>query len=444
MSKTFHFIGIKGAGMSALALMLHQMGHTVQGSDEEKYYFTQRGLEQAGITILPFSEENLTGDQILIAGNAFKPENNVEIAYADAQGYTYQRYHEFLGEFMRDFVSMGVAGAHGKTSTTGILSHVLSNITDTSYLIGDGTGRGSKGAKYFVFESDEYERHFMPYHPEYSIITNIDFDHPDYFTGLEDVFNAFNDYAKQISKSLFIYGEDAELRRITANAPIYYYGFEEEGNDFVASDLLRSTTGSTFSVHFRGEDLGQFQIPSFGRHNIMNATAVVGLLYIAGFDLDLVREHLKTFGGVKRRFTEKIVNDTVIIDDFAHHPTEIIATLDAARQKYPSKEIVAVFQPHTFTRTIALLDEFADALNQADAVYLAQIYGSAREVDHGDVKVEDLEAKIIKKSGVITAENVSPLLDHDNAVYVFMGAGDIQTYEYSFERLLGNLTNNVQ
>ena len=444
MSKTFHFIGIKGAGMSALALMLHQMGHIVQGSDVEKYYFTQRGLEQAGITILPFSEENLTGDQILIAGNAFKPENNVEIAYADAQGYTYQRYHEFLGEFMRDFVSMGVAGAHGKTSTTGILSHVLSNITDTSYLIGDGTGRGSKGAKYFVFESDEYERHFMPYHPEYSIITNIDFDHPDYFTGLEDVFNAFNDYAKQISKALFIYGEDPELRRITANAPIYYYGFEEVGNDFVASDLLRSTTGSTFTVHFRGEDLGQFQIPSFGRHNIMNATAVVGLLYIAGFDLDLVREHLKTFGGVKRRFTEKIVNDTVIIDDFAHHPTEIIATLDAARQKYPSKEIVAVFQPHTFTRTIALLDEFADALNQADAVYLAQIYGSAREVDHGDVKVEDLEAKIIKKSGVITAENVSPLLDHDNAVYVFMGAGDIQTYEYSFERLLGNLTNNVQ
>lgn len=444
MSKTFHFIGIKGAGMSALALMLHQMGHTVQGSDVEKYYFTQRGLEQAGITILPFSEENLTGDQILIAGNAFKPENNVEIAYADAQGYTYQRYHEFLGEFMRDFVSMGVAGAHGKTSTTGILSHVLSNITDTSYLIGDGTGRGLKGAKYFVFESDEYERHFMPYHPEYSIITNIDFDHPDYFTGLEDVFNAFNDYAKQISKALFIYGEDPELRRITAKAPIYYYGFEEEGNDFVASDLLRSTTGSTFSVHFRGEDLGQFQIPSFGRHNIMNATAVVGLLYIAGFDLDLVREHLKTFSGVKRRFTEKIVNDTVIIDDFAHHPTEIIATLDAARQKYPSKEIVAVFQPHTFTRTIALLDEFADALNQADAVYLAKIYGSAREVDHGDVKVEDLEAKIIKKSGVITAENVSPLLDHDNAVYVFMGAGDIQTYEYSFERLLGNLTNNVQ
>ena len=444
MTKTYHFIGIKGSGMSALALMLHQMGHKVQGSDVDKYYFTQRGLEQAGISILPFDEKNIQPDFEIIAGNAFRPDNNVEIAYADANGISYKRYHEFLGSFMRDFVSLGVAGAHGKTSTTGILSHVLSNITDTSYLIGDGTGRGSANAKYFVFESDEYERHFMPYHPEYSIITNIDFDHPDYFTSLEDVFNAFNDYAKQITKGLFIYGEDEQLRRITSKAPIYYYGFKEEGNDFVAHDLLRSTSGSGFKVSFRGKELGEFQIPSFGRHNIMNATAVIGLLYTAGLDLNLVREHLKTFGGVKRRFTEKIVNETVIIDDFAHHPTEIIATLDAARQKYPSKEIVAIFQPHTFTRTIALLDEFAEALNQADSVYLAQIYGSAREVDNGDVKVQDLAEKIVKRAKVIDVDNVSPLLDHDNAVYVFMGAGDIQTYEYSFERLLSNLTSNVQ
>ncbi|CYU03687.1 MULTISPECIES: UDP-N-acetylmuramate--L-alanine ligase [Streptococcus] len=443
MTKTYHFIGIKGSGMSALALMLHQMGHKVQGSDVEKYYFTQRGLEQAGIQILPFDEKNITADVELIAGNAFRPDNNVEIAYADAQGYTYKRYHEFLGEFMKGFTSLGVAGAHGKTSTTGLLAHVMRNITDTSFLIGDGTGRGSANAQYFVFESDEYERHFAPYHPEYSIITNIDFDHPDYFTSLEDVFNAFNDYAKQVKKALFVFGEDEQLRRITANAPIYYYGLEDN-NDFVAYDLKPSTNGSQFKVRHGEEELGEFQIPTFGKHNVMNATAVIANLYIAGFDLQLVAEHMKTFGGVKRRFTEKIVNDTVIIDDFAHHPTEIIATIDAARQKYPSKELVAIFQPHTFTRTIALLDEFADALNGADAVYLAQIYGSARETDNGQVKVEDLAAKINKKGGLVTVENTSPLLDHDNAVYVFMGAGDIQSYEYSFERLLSNLTNNVQ
>lgn len=443
MTKNYHFIGIKGSGMSALALMLHQMGHKVQGSDVKKYYFTQRELEQAGIPILPFSAENITEDVELIAGNAFKEGKNIEIDTAIAEGLPFKRYHEFLGNFMRQFTSMGVAGAHGKTSTTGLLSHVLKNITDTSYLIGDGTGRGSEKAQYFVFESDEYERHFMPYHPEYSIITNIDFDHPDYFTSVDDVFNAFNDYAKQVTKGLFLYGEDAYLRKITSDAPIYYYGFEDN-DDFIAYDLVRTTNGSDFKVRHDGKILGTFHVPAFGKHNILNATAVIANLYVAGFDMALVANHLKSFSGVKRRFTEKIINGQVIIDDFAHHPTEIIATLDAARQKYPDKEIVAIFQPHTFTRTIALLDEFAVALNEADAVYLAQIYGSAREVDNGDVKVEDLAAKVDKPATVVTVENVSPLLDHNNAVYVFMGAGDIQLYERSFEELLSNLSKNNQ
>lgn len=443
MSKTYHFIGIKGAGMSALALLLHQMGHKVQGSDVEKYYFTQRGLEQAGITILPFSEDNISPDMELIAGNAFREDNNSEVAYAMRHQLPFKRYHEFLGEFMKQFTSLGVAGAHGKTSTTGLLSHVLKHMAATSYLIGDGTGHGAADARYFVFESDEYERHFMPYHPEYSIITNIDFDHPDYFTGLDDVFNVFNDYAKQVKKALFVYGEDEELRKISSPAPIYYYGFGDT-DDFVAFDITRTTNGSDFKVRHHDKLIGQFHLPAYGRHNILNATAVIANLFIADFDMKLVAEHLKSFSGVKRRFTEKVINDTIIIDDFAHHPTEIIATLDAARQKYPNKEIIAIFQPHTFTRTIALLDDFAHALNEADSVYLAPIYGSAREIDKGDVKVEDLAAKVERPAEVISVDNVSPLLDHDNAVYVFMGAGDIQLYERSFEELLANLTKNNQ
>lgn len=440
--KKFHFIGIKGSGMSALALMLHQMGHEVKGSDVEKFYFTQRGLELAGIEVLPFSADNITPDVEIIAGNAFK-EDNIEVATVIKQGLSFKRYHEFLGEFMEQFVSLGVAGAHGKTSTTGLLSHVLSHITDTSYLIGDGTGRGSENAQYFVFESDEYERHFKPYHPAYSIITNIDFDHPDYFKSIDDVFNAFQDYANQVKSGLFLYGEDEYLRRIKTTTPVYYYGFEEN-NDFVAFDISRTTNGSDFSVKHKDEVIGRFHVPAFGKHNVLNATAVVANLYVAGIDMDLVAEHLNTFTGVKRRFTEKIVNDTIIIDDFAHHPKEITATLDAARQKYPSKDIVAVFQPHTFTRTIALLEEFAVALNEADSVYLAEIYGSAREKDTGEVKVEDLAVKIKKPAKVITVENVSPLLDHDNAVFVFMGAGDIQLYEHSFEEILSTATRNTQ
>lgn len=443
MTKTYHFIGIKGAGMSALALMLHQMGHKVQGSDVDKYYFTQYGLEQAGIAILPFAEENIQADMEVIAGNAFREDNNVEVAYAIREGIGFKRYHEFLGDFMRQFTSLGVAGAHGKTSTTGLLSHVLKNITDTSYLIGDGTGRGSAKSEYFVFESDEYERHFAPYYPEYSIITNIDFDHPDYFTSLDDVFNAFDDYAKQVGKGLFVFGGDPLLRKLTAKAPIYYYGFEDDC-DFVAYDVVRTTNGSDFKVRYGQTELGAFHVPAFGRHNILNATAVIGNLHIAGFDMSLVAQHLRTFAGVKRRFTEKIIDGTIIIDDFAHHPTEIVATLDAARQKYPAKKVVAIFQPHTFTRTIALLDDFAQALNEADYVYLAQIYGSAREVDNGDVKIEDLAANIKKPVQIIDADNVSPLLNHDDAVYVFMGAGDIQTYEYAFENLVASLATNNQ
>lgn len=443
MSKTYHFIGIKGSGMSALALMLHQMGHKVQGSDVDHYYFTQRGLEQAGIPILSFSEDNITKDVTLIAGNAFRQDNNLEVAKAIVSGYPFKRYHDFLGEFMEQFTSLGVAGAHGKTSTTGLLAHVMKHIADTSYLVGDGTGRGSSSSQYFVFESDEYERHFMPYHPAYSIITNIDFDHPDYFTSIDDVFDAFNAYAKQVQKALFIFGEDDYLRRITSSAKIYYYGFDAS-NDFYATDITRTVNGSDFTVMYDNQALGRFQVPAFGRHNILNATAVIANLFVEGFDMALVAKHLKTFAGVKRRFTEKTINDTIVIDDFAHHPTEIIATLDAARQKYPSKEIVAIFQPHTFTRTIALLDDFASALNEADAVYLAPIYGSAREVDKGEVKVDDLANRIHKPAQVISIENVSPLLDHENAVYVFMGAGDIQRYEHSFEELLANLTKNTQ
>lgn len=319
----------------------------------------------------------------------------------------------------------------------------MRHLTDTSFLIGDGTGRGSADAKYFVFESDEYERHFKPYYPDYSIITNIDYDHPDYFKSLEDVCDAFEDYAHQVKKGLIVYGEDPHLRQLTATVPIYYYGCSED-NDYVVHTIDRSTTGSTFKLRFGQEDLGDFRVPTFGQHNIMNAAAVIATLHQAGFEMELVREHLVTFKGVKRRFTEKTINDTVIIDDFAHHPTEIIATIDAARQKYPGREIVAIFQPHTFTRTIALLDDFAEALNVSDRVYLAQIYSSTRETDKGQVKVEDLASKVDKLGTVITVEDVSPLLDHSNAVYVFMGAGDIQSYEYAFERLLSQLSKNVQ
>ncbi|MDR0922021.1 MAG: UDP-N-acetylmuramate--L-alanine ligase [Lactobacillales bacterium] len=439
--KTYYFIGIKGSGMSALALVLQEMGYHVEGSDVEKYFFTQHGLEEAGVKIYPFNPENIKEGMTIIQGNAFK-EDHPEVARAKELGLPIARYHEFLGKFLNGYTSIGVAGAHGKTSTTGLLSHVLSGVTPTSYLIGDGTGHGDPKANFFAFESDEYERHFLPYHPDYTIITNVDFDHPDYFTSIDDVFDAFQTYASQVKKGIFAYGDDPYLRKLSVDVPVYYYGVNDT-DDFQAVNIKRTTKGSKFDVKHDGKIIGTFQVPAFGQHNIMNALGVIAVAYDAGLDMQLVADEMLTFQGVKRRFSEKKVSDMVIIDDFAHHPAEIKATLDAARQKYPDKKVIAVFQPHTFTRTIALMDDFAEALDLADEVYLGEIYGSARETS-GDVKIEDLAAKLSKGGTVVSEENMSPLLKFHDEVVVFMGAGDIQKFENAYEELLSQTTKNNQ
>ncbi|RXU88823.1 UDP-N-acetylmuramate--L-alanine ligase [Enterococcus faecium] len=439
-NKLYHFVGIKGSGMSSLALVLHEQGLNVQGSDIEKYFFTQRDLEKANITILPFNAENVKPGMTIIAGNAF-PDSHEEIQRAKELGLEVIRYHDFICHFIQNYTSIAVTGSHGKTSTTGLLSHVLSGVRPTSYLIGDGTGHGDPQAEFFSFEACEYRRHFLAYSPDYAIMTNIDFDHPDYYTSIDDVFTAFQTMAGQVKKAIFAYGDDAYLRKLEADVPIYYYGVTEN-DDIQARNIERTTSGSAFDVYHGDEFVGHFTVPAFGKHNILNALGVIAVAYFEKLDLKEVAEEMLTFPGVKRRFSEKIVADMTVVDDYAHHPAEIKATIDGARQKYPDKEIIAVFQPHTFTRTIALMDEFAEALDLADKVYLCDIFGSARE-EQGNVKIEDLGAKIKKGGEVIKENNVSPLLDYHDAVVIFMGAGDVQKFEQAYEKLLSSTTKNV-
>lgn len=439
-NKLYHFVGIKGSGMSSLALVLHEQGLPVQGSDIEKYFFTQRDLEKANIKILPFDAENVQPGMTIIAGNAF-PDTHEEIQRAKELGLEVVRYHDFIGDFIQNYTSIAVTGSHGKTSTTGLLSHMLTGICPTSYLIGDGTGHGDPQAEFFAFEACEYRRHFLAYSPDYVIMTNIDFDHPDYYTSIDDVFTAFQSMANQVKKAIFAYGDDAYLRKLEADVPIYYYGVSED-DDIQARNIERTTTGSAFDVYHKDEFVGHFTVPAFGKHNILNALGVIAVAYFEKLDQEEVAKELLTFPGVKRRFSEKIVADMTVVDDYAHHPAEIKATIDGARQKYPDKEIIAVFQPHTFTRTIALMDEFAEALDLADKVYLCDIFGSARE-EQGDVKIEDLGNKIKKGGQVIKEDNVSPLLDFHDAVIIFMGAGDVQKFEQAYEKLLSSTTKNV-
>ena len=220
----YHFVGIKGSGMSALAQILSDIGYSVQGSDVEKRFFTQEALEQKGITILPFGEENIKEEMIIIAGNAFDDQHE-ELVRAREMNLPVYRYHKFLGDFIQKFTSIAVTGSHGKTSTTGLLSHVVGAAEPTSYLIGDGTGRGVKDSQYFVFEACEYRRHFLSYQPDYAIMTNIDFDHPDYFSDVDDVFSAFQEMALLVKKGIIAYGDDTYLQQIQTKVPVVFYGF---------------------------------------------------------------------------------------------------------------------------------------------------------------------------------------------------------------------------
>jgi len=425
---SYHFIGIKGTGMSALAQILYDSGQEVQGSDVEKYFFTQVELEKKGIKIMPFSSENIQEGQIIIAGNAF-PDEHEEIKKAKELGLTFYKYHEFLGEWINQFTSIAVTGSHGKTSTTGLLAHVLEQSFPTSFLIGDGTGKGQVNSKFFAFEACEYKRHFLQYKPDYAIITNVDFDHPDYFADVDDVFEAFQQLGNQVKKGIIACGEDDYLQRLQTTVPIIYYGFSAT-NDFQASNIQETDDGTQFDVLVRNTYFDTFKIPMYGNHHILNALAVVAFCHYENMGKE-VMHHLHSFSGVKRRFTEKKLNDQIIIDDYAHHPIEIEATIESARKKYPNRSVVAIFQPHTYTRTQTFLNEFADSLRLADHAFLCDIFSSARE-NSGELTIHDLIDKI-DGSSLLTMENISILQSFQNSVLIFMGAGDIQKFQYAYE-----------
>ncbi|MBK0347805.1 UDP-N-acetylmuramate--L-alanine ligase [Aerococcaceae bacterium zg-ZJ1578] len=435
----YHFVGIKGSGMSALALIIHDSGYKAQGSDIPKYFFTQQELENKKITLLEFDAANIQAGQTIIAGNAFTDEHP-ELVRARELGLPIYRYHEFLGKLISGYTSIAITGSHGKTSTTGLMSHTLSHLAPINYLIGDGTGFGQLNASYFALEACEYRRHFLAYQPDYAVMTNVDFDHPDYYQSIDDVFSAFQSFAKQAKKAIVACGEDAYLRKLEADVPVYYYGFSNE-SEFYAKNIVRTVDGSTFDVYRDEQLLGHFSIPTYGEHNILNALSVIAVLTLEGFAPADIKTHLATFGGVKRRFSVKQVYDLTVIDDYAHHPSEIRATIDAAKQKYPNRKVVAIFQPHTFSRTVALLEEFSEALNLADEVHLVDIFNSARE-SKGAVTIHDLAAKIKGDVEIISSEHLSPLMSSQDAVLLFMGAGDIDNLARQFETAYGQLKGN--
>ena len=428
MSK-YHFIGIKGSGMSSLAQIAYDMGNEVQGSDEETYFFTQEKLEQRNIPMFSYGVENIKEGYDVILGNAFD-ETHAEYRRAKELGLKTYTYSQFLGKLLSEIPSIAVTGAHGKTTTTTMVSNIFKHNHITSYLIGDGTGHGEKHSEFMIAEACEYYRHFLAYHPNYAIVTNIDFDHPDYFNDEHDMFDAFQSFVNQVKDTVVICGDDrlaSQLKPTTAKT--IKYGFNE-GNDYQIKNVQTTSEHSKFDVYKNSELLGTFTMAVFGLHDISNATSAIALADINGISVEKIQESLDQYKPAERRFSEHKIGNNVIVDDYAHHPSEIKATIDSARRKYEGKEVIAIFQPHTYTRTAKFLNEFAESLETADKVFLCPIFASVREKEK-IVGIEDLQ-KVTKDAQIINSENDFDKLNFDNSVFLFMGAGNINKLCHKF------------
>ena len=298
----YHFIGIKGSGMSALALIMHNLGNEVIGSDVTHHLFTEDALVESGIKILPFDENNINKDMIVVIGNAFD-ESNVEVKKTLELGVKHYTYYELLHELVEMYNSVAICGCHGKTTTTALISHVFDDIVGANYLIGDGTGHANKNNKYFFLEACEYKRHFLNYYPKHIILTNIELDHVDYYKDLDDIKNAYEEFLRQCEGNIIACGDDDNIRSLNVDKKIIYYGFKDN-NEWVCKNINLNTSGSSFDLYHNDEFIGHFDIPLYGKHMILNSAAVIIFSYLEGLDINEVSDSIKTFKGAKRRFKE--------------------------------------------------------------------------------------------------------------------------------------------
>lgn len=437
----YHFIGIKGSGMSALAQIMKELGYEVQGSDVEKYFFTEDGLRELNIPLLPFDENNIKEGMKIVRGASFH-EENPEVRKAEELGLNIYSYAEMVGSLTRKFRSICVAGCHGKTTTTSMLAHVLNNLKGANYLIGDGTGYASKENEYFIVESCEYRRHFLAYTPDYAIITNIDLDHVDYFKDIDDVIDAYQEFANKAEKIIIACGDDPYTHTLEVIKPIFYYGLDED-NDIQATNVQYKEDGTSFEVTIEGNYYGFFDLPIYGKHMLLDALAVIATCYYERIEAKELARELKTFTGARRRFDETKVGDNIIVDDYAHHPNEVKATIKAAKQKYPEKKIIAVFQPHTFTRTDEFKEELATVLNTVDKAYIMDIHPAReKQEDYPDVTADVIINKL-ENGEHIAIDEAHKLEDIENTVVLFMSPNDISKLENEVINLLENRPKKI-
>lgn len=441
LGKKIHFIGIGGIGMSGIASILAEQGYIVSGSDVKDSPVTRK-LSGKGVKVfIGHSRLHLEDKDAVVYSSAVK-EDNPELLAARKKGLPILRRAQMLAKLMRDKICVAVSGAHGKTTTTALASHLLreAGLCPTAAIGGIARDLGDnccfgRESRFFVAEADESDGTFLYYNPEYPIITNIDREHLDYYQSWEDIIAA---YKKFISHSkdegcLFCCGDDQTLREITRDYKkrIIYFGLSLE-NDFYPEDIILNEFSSLFNCCYRGKTLGEITLPLAGRHNISNCLGVIALGHELHIPQKIIQSALASFQGTERRFQLKgDFFGIKIIDDYGHHPSEIKAVL-AAAGNVKHQRLIVVFQPHRFSRTKFLFEEFVVSFAGADQLILTDIYAACEKPIEG-VSAESLSARIKEKSLGIEAvylkkENITEhLLKSIKAgdLIITLGAGDI-------------------
>ena len=431
----YYCIGIKGTGMSTLAQILSDLGNTVSGYDDAKgHKFTQDGLEERNIPIYYGHDHEIDKDTIVTYSVAFG-EDHPEMKRVRELGLTVKRYCEIMGDVIDMFKTIGVSGTHGKTSTSSMIRKILEDSIGCNYFIGAGDGHASRDNEYFVVESDEFNRHFTAYHPTYSIITNIEAEHMEIYKDVDDIRDTFEIFANQTKDFIIANGDNEEVRKINYKTKVYFYGFNDN-NDIIIKDMDLEEDGSKFRVEFNGEDLGEFFIPLYGKHMVMNACSAIVMCKLIGINIDSIRESLRNFQNAKRRFAVEVYNGSIIVDDYAHHPTEIRVTLEGVRQKYPNKRLVVVFAPNTYSRTRDFTKEFVEAFKIADKTYLTEIDCNREDPKDYPGVTSSLITDQLDGGEIISVDTMNKLANEKDSVVCFMGCAYVDSLINAYKEVI--------
>ncbi len=437
-----HLVGIGGIGMSGIAELLLNLGYRVSGSDIRKTEVTERLSDLGGRVFIGHRPQNVEGADVVVFSSAVKDDNQ-EIVEARERSTPVIPRAEMLAELMRLKYSIAVAGSHGKTTTTSMIASILTNGgLDPTVIIGGrlnqwgGSNARLGNSDFLVAEADESDGSFLALLPSMAVVTNIDYEHIDFYRNMDNLRRTFVDFINKVP----FYGravlclDDKEVQGLIPSLKKSYltYGLNPQ-SDIRATEVSKEGLNTSFVVTFKNKSVGQITICTPGDHNVLNALAAVGVGLELDIDFERMKEGLKDLGGLKRRFEIRDERGGIIfLDDYGHHPTEIVATISAAKECWPDRRLVVVFQPHRYTRTRDLYDQFVVSFNQADFLLITPLYGA------GEEPIQGVDSKSlyqgIKEHGhrAVTfcpsrEDSITCLLDEvgPGDVVLTLGAGDI-------------------